>query len=145
MWTKTSHIHTMRSSQILNWSHIMYCLNCYDEKSSIWTENSPTATQVQKGIYFTNTFLPVVGPSLLVNTLCTYISLDHSVVEKLVYYQREVRPTAFHSSTMRFFLGEHFCVWVGHFCPDFLCTRWLSPKAPGIIRIPDVPATIDLG
>lgn len=56
--------------------------------------------------------------------------------------QREVGPTAFHSSTMRLFLLG------GTFGSDFLCTRWLSPKgpkAPGIIRIPDVLATVDLG
>lgn len=84
----------------------------------------------------------VLDPKLLVNTLCTYISLDRSLIEKLMCCPREVGPTAFHSCTMKLFLLG------GTLGSDLLCTRWLSPKgprAPGIIRIPDVAATVDLG
>lgn len=83
-----------------------------------------------------------LDPGQLVSTSCTRISLDHSPAEKLVCYQREVQLTAFHSSTISFFLLG------GTLCPDFLCTRWLppkGPKAPGISRIPDVLAPVDLG
>lgn len=83
----------------------------------------------------------ILDTSLLENTLCTYIYLDHSLIEKLMCCQREVGQPAFHSSTVRFSLLG------GTFGSDFLCTRWLSPKgpkAPGIIRIPDVLATVDL-
>lgn len=64
-----------------------------------------------------------------------HIYSSGSFTEKLTCCQREVGPTAFHSSTMKLFLLG------GTLRSDLLCTRWLSPKGPkssGIIRIPDV-------
>lgn len=86
----------------------------------------------------------VLDPKLLVNALCTFISLDPSLIEKLMCCPREMGPTAFHSSTMKPFLlgGTRRLVQMSS-APDGCPPK--APKLLGSLGFQMLLATVDLG